>query len=371
MFDVFNDIKGQISPSNTKDVAVASKALKCMRVTFVTTLTACVLVTAKTYIGENISCITGFDPKSNEHKAIENYCFITATFTILDLGSNDAPHPGVGPPPINKVCDDETEDCDEEDNLRRHAYYQWVPMVLLLQAAVYYIPKFLWDLKDKGLFKDSICGLDKVSVDKHALKNNIKSSAEYFKGSFHTHRSYAVWFLFCEILAFSIAVGNLYFTNTFLGGDFFYFGKHAVHYLTQPLASPDNPLNEVFPKVTKCTWYKYGASGTINTHDSMCVLPLNIVNEKTYICLWIVYVATATFTGVILLWHIILFLMSPVRNTLLVKMSRASDTKLNLQHILPDCHYGDWFLMYHYRKHMAYFKEWTQALRDLNSKNNE
>lgn len=364
MFDVFSDIKKQISTSGIKEPEVSSFVLTVMRVSMLMTLTACVLVTARTYIGENISCITGFTD-GQEHKAVENYCFITTTFTIIDLETDEAPHPGVGPPPMKADCEEGVDDCDTEDNLRRHAYYQWVPMVLLLQAAIYYFPKFLWNNMDKGLYKDSICNLDKVSVDKDSLKQRIESSAQYFKSSFHTHRSYAIWFLLCEILSFAIAVGNLYFTNTFLGGDFFNFGKNALHYLTQPASSPDNPLNEVFPKVTKCTWYKYGASGTITTHDSMCVLPLNIVNEKTYICLWIIYVATATFTGIVLLWHILLFLLPSIRNTVLVRMARNSDTRVNLQHLLQECNYGDWFLMYHYRKHMAYFKEWTKALRDL------
>lgn len=49
------------------------------------TLLACVLVTAKTYIGENINCITGFEKQ--EHKAIETYCFIASTFTMVDLNT--------------------------------------------------------------------------------------------------------------------------------------------------------------------------------------------------------------------------------------------------------------------------------------------
>lgn len=60
-------------------------------------------------------------------------------------------------------------------------------------------------------------------------------------------------------------------------------------------------------QVAKCTWYKYGASGSIQKFDSMCVLPLNIVNEKTYIFLWMMYVLTATVCGVVLLFHLILF----------------------------------------------------------------
>lgn len=49
------------------------------------TLLACVLVTAKTYIGDNIKCITGFEKQ--EHQAIETYCFISSTFTMVDLNT--------------------------------------------------------------------------------------------------------------------------------------------------------------------------------------------------------------------------------------------------------------------------------------------
>ena len=33
-------------------------------------------------------------------------------------------------------------------------------------------------------------------------------------------------------------------------------------------------------QVSKCTFHKYGVSGTIEKHDALCVLPLNIINEK-------------------------------------------------------------------------------------------
>jgi ABC-type phosphate/phosphonate transport system ATPase subunit len=32
--------------------------------------------------------------------------------------------------------------------------------------------------------------------------------------------------------------------------------------------------------MTKCTFHKFGASGDIETHDALCILPLNIFNEK-------------------------------------------------------------------------------------------
>ena len=57
-----------------------------MKIGMLGSIMACVLVTAKNYIGNNINCITGFGSK--EHKAIETYCFITSTFTLLDLSDD-------------------------------------------------------------------------------------------------------------------------------------------------------------------------------------------------------------------------------------------------------------------------------------------
>ena len=36
-------------------------------------------------------------------------------------------------------------------------------------------------------------------------------------------------------------------------------------------------------QVSKCSFHKYGVSGTIEVHDALCVLPLNIINEKVNI----------------------------------------------------------------------------------------
>ena len=47
-----------------------------------------------------------------------------------------------------------------------------------------------------------------------------------------------------------------------------------------------DPRDEVFPKVTKCTFHRFGPSGTIKRHDALCVLPQNIINEKLFLFLW-------------------------------------------------------------------------------------
>lgn len=41
------------------------------------------------------------------------------------------PHPGIGP-------------LRENEEVRHHAYYQWVPFVLFGQALMFYLPHNLW-----------------------------------------------------------------------------------------------------------------------------------------------------------------------------------------------------------------------------------
>lgn len=62
-------------------------------------------------------------------------------------------------------------------------------------------------------------------------------------------------------------------------------------------------------QVTKCTFISFGPTGNLQITDHMCVLPLNIVNEKTYILLWLVYVSMAVVCGIFFIVSIVLCLV--------------------------------------------------------------
>ena len=66
-----------------------------------------------------------------------------------------------------------------------------------------------------------------------------------------------------------------------------------------------DPMSRVFPRMTKCTFYKYGGSGTLMTLDALCVLGMNILNEKIYVFLWFWFVILAGITGFNLVARII------------------------------------------------------------------
>lgn len=50
--------------------------------------------------------------------------------SMLQIGA--LPHPGVGPLLIG------------EDQVKHHAYYQWVPFILFLQGIMFRLPHMLW-----------------------------------------------------------------------------------------------------------------------------------------------------------------------------------------------------------------------------------
>jgi hypothetical protein len=65
-----------------------------------------------------------------------------------------------------------------------------------------------------------------------------------------------------------------------------------------------SPSEAVFPKVTKCMFRKYGPSGTIQNHDALCVMALNVVNEKIFTVLWFWFALLALVSALALLWRL-------------------------------------------------------------------
>ena len=74
-----------------------------------------------------------------------------------------------------------------------------------------------------------------------------------------------------------------------------------------------DPMSRIFPKMTKCIFHKYGGSGTIQRFDALCVLSMNILNEKIYIFLWFWLIILAVITAINLVIRISSFFIPNVR----------------------------------------------------------
>jgi innexin len=108
------------------------------------------------------------------------------------------------------------------------------------------------------------------------------------------HKMYAIRYWACEALCLVNIIVQLFLMNSFFDGEFFSYGWRVMGFSETPQEQRVDPMVYVFPRVTKCIFHKYGASGSIQKHDSLCILPLNIVNEKTYIFIWFWYIILAT-----------------------------------------------------------------------------
>ena len=137
----------------------------------------------------------------------------------------------------------------------------------------------------------------------------------------------------------------------FLGGEFTTYGLDVVAMTEWATDKRDDPMAHVFPKVTKCTFHKFGPSGTVEKYDGLCVLPLNIINEKIYVFLWFWLVFVSIVTGFHLICRLVVLAVPSTRQILLRARAHLASTN-KIERICRESRLGDWFLLYQLGKNM-------------------
>lgn len=360
MLKTFEEIKKTIKFRPTEVVIDSPLYRLHYRATFLILLITCVLVTSQQYIGEHIHCI---NDKGVPQNVMNTFCFFTTTFTVpkhynLTMMEKGAiPHPGVG------------THIEGEDEIIHHAYYQWVPFVLFLQAFTFYIPHYIWKRQEGGRLKNLVSGLQfahyaliEKPISTHVSGKNAPSTAERDKAlddltkvfiqRLHVNEGWSYWFVICEVLYVINLILQVVFTDWFLTGQFFSLGPKVIH---QGLDEVDI-LDQVFPKVTKCTFHKYGPSGTIQAHDGLCVMALNIINEKIFVFLWFWYLILGCMTLAGLMWRILTLVFHSrsyyFNKTLFAMHCPGELNPWQVLYVTKECHFADWLFLYYLSKNM-------------------
>lgn len=112
---------------------------------------------------------------------------------------------------------------------------------------------------------------------------------------------------------------NIYITNKFLGESFLTYGIEVLKYYKRPSFYVD-PMEVIFPRLTKCNFYKYGPSGTIQNIDAMCILAQNVLNEKIYLLLWIWFLILAILSIFTLAYRIAIIIQIVMKKKLLMNI---------------------------------------------------
>ncbi|KAF4517912.1 hypothetical protein B566_EDAN001866 [Ephemera danica] len=354
MFDVFGSVKGLLKLDS---VCIDNNVFRLhYKATVIILIAFSLLVTSRQYIGDPIDCIVDEIPLA----VMDTYCWIHSTFTIPNrfkgtLASifvgRDHAHPGVGPEMPNN------------DTRTYHKYYQWVCFVLFFQAILFYIPRYLWKTWEGGRVKMLVLDLNCPVVNEECKADRKKLLVEYFASNLHTQNFYAFRFFLCECLNFINVILQIYFMDMFLGGEFSSYGHRVLAMTELEPEFRDDPMSTVFPKVTKCEFHKYGPSGTIQKFDGLCVLPLNIVNEKIYVFLWFWFVILSVISGLALIYRAATVTAAQVRLTLLRTQSRLSSQD-HVETVARKCKIGDWFVLYQLGKNIdpLIYKEFISDL---------
>ncbi|KAH0947419.1 hypothetical protein HN011_011201 [Eciton burchellii] len=333
MLDLFAPIKCLLQEEPVRIDNVVFRLYS--RVTVLLLLVCTILVTAKQYIGEPISCMTD---ASIDKDPVNAYCWIYSTFTV-SRHLKGVPGKGVASAGVGQALPD--------DEARHHRYYQWVCFVLGLQAILFYVPRALWGIWERGTI--GLLSRDLASPFLRDVWTDERKQrlVEYFvRTNLHDHNFYAMRFFVCELLNFLNSVGQIYLLDWFLEGQFRRYGPLVTALVTEenPRDRVD-PMARLFPKVTKCTIHTFGPAGSVQTHDALCVLPLNVVNEKIFVILWFWLAFLAGAGGLAVIYRIIVFSQPWARMYLLRGAARVLE-KSKAERVVRVFHFGDWFLLH-------------------------
>ena len=137
---------------------------------------------------------------------------------------------------------------------------------------------------------------------------------DYLYANLKNHNFWAYRYFFCEFLGILNIVGEcwtnyfltfysslslkgqMFLMDRFFDGTFLTFGIEVISFAERdqedridPMVRRRDPTDflafqhfqvYIFPRMTKCTFHKFGTSGEIEKHDAMCILPLNIGNFR-------------------------------------------------------------------------------------------
>ncbi|XP_072935359.1 innexin inx7 [Epargyreus clarus] len=329
------------------------------KITVILLLGFVILVCAREYFGEHIKCIS--DQGVPDH-VIQTYCFFMATFTIVRhyneslLQAGFLPHPGVGP-------------MSDHDTTLHHTYYQWVPFVLFIQSICFYMPHYIWKKKEGGRVKALVDGLQYAGLALHAedtqvggitvpSKDTLEKRVDLIRKDIllrlRITRTWSTWLVAMEVTNLLHVMLQIWLINVFLNGHFISLGSQVLNYRRWDEIA--DPLETVFPKVTKCIFHKYGPSGSIQQHDALCVMALNIIHEKIYTILWFWLLFLFILSLLAVIWRFISFFMyrrSLKFNELVFRsVSSSKFNPYNVIKVVNGCQFGDWLFLYYLAKNM-------------------
>ncbi|ODN00005.1 Innexin shaking-B [Orchesella cincta] len=332
MLDIFRGLKNLVKVSH---VRIDSSIFRLhYSLTVMILLAFSLIVTTRQYVGNPIDCI---HTKDIPEDVLNTYCWITHTYLVISSFhkqvGRDVPHFGVDKMPT------------DESDMKVYKYYQWVCFCLFFQAILFYIPRWLWKNWEGGKIQALMMDLDVGIIPDMEKKQKKKLLVDYLHDNIRQHNWWAYRYFFCELLALGNVIGQMFLMDKFFEGEFLTFGIKVLRLSEEDEERRVDPMVKIFPRMTKCIFRKGGPSMNIETHDALCILPLNVVNEKIYIFLWFWFLVLGFLSALTICYRFVVFVSPRIRGFILGSRFRLLSQDV-IQTLVKKSRLGDWFLFY-------------------------
>ncbi|KAF0304562.1 Innexin inx2 [Amphibalanus amphitrite] len=221
---------------------------------------------------------------------------------------------GASTPVINAFCWSAgtyslkpTDGTTEESGIphgRRHSYYSWAALLLIVQGLLFYLPHWIWNALEGRTIASIVQDTSNRMFDQQRQPLCLANVTQYFRRTRGQHQAYLSFYVACEALNFVNVISSLFLMDAYLGGGFLGYGARVVSH--RWVEDQPGPMEEQFPKMTGCRVTLPAADGSDRaTTDTICVLTLNALYEKVYLLLWFWLIILSVISGCSLLWRLV------------------------------------------------------------------
>lgn len=224
--------------------------------------------------------------------------------------------------------------------VKLHTYYSWHPYVLAMCLLFSQSSHIYYKLLDGHTLQMFLKSIKKVCLHR---KYDCECVPKYY-GIKSDSLLWAMIFFISESFTIITPFYNFVcLNNMLLDGRFLYFG-----------IEDGKVIHEIFPSYVICTFYKPFA-GSIQNHDTICVLPINKLNTQIFLCIWWWLLFSATLSAVGIMWRLVTiscFRQSFFNRFLWYKGGRSLPNKsmYNLEKLSKFISFTEWLYMYYIYK---------------------
>ncbi|ESN90404.1 hypothetical protein HELRODRAFT_96495 [Helobdella robusta] len=282
------------------------------RVTVIILVGFAFIASTKQFVGVPMSCWCPPEFKPSHRDYTDTICWVSNTYYL----------------PVNEIIPRDKFSMQSKKQVI--CYYQWVPLILIFQAVLSFIPCQLWRFLNQRSGVNLCTIMDAAHVCSEASYLEVREKAVRYivnhmdryllsQREFRTgclvrikhfvakvccliggrlYGNYLITAYLCiKMLYIVVAIVQLMLMEVFLGIEYHWYGTYVIDKL---IKGQEWEPSERFPRVTLCEFDLRYQSRIIN-YVVQCALTINLFNEKIFVFVWFWFVFVIIVTSINLL----------------------------------------------------------------------